>query len=221
MNKVIMPLDWSTIKHVVLDFGGVLYDIDHRATASAFQKLGIPGFDAFYAHGSQLSLMDNLECGKVSEDDFLLALKNQCAEGTTVEEVRAAWNAVLIGLRENILPTLQALQSQFDLVLFSNTNAIHARYFERQILDQVGRKFSDCFRQVIYSHRLGHRKPSAKAYIQVTQQLGLDPSATLFIDDTEANVIGAMKTGWQTVLHNPKQKTLGRLFDELGLENPK
>jgi len=218
MNNGAQPIDWTTIQHVVLDFGGVLYDIDHHATAQAFEALGLHDFEDFYAHGRQLSLMDALECGTISEHDFLEALQKQCAIETTVDEVRAAWNAVLIGLRANIMPTLRVLKAKYDLVLFSNTNAIHAKHFERQILSDVGRGFSDCFRQIVYSHRLGHRKPSAKSYIQLTQQLELDPSATLFVDDTEANVVGAMKTGWQTVFYNPKTATFAQLMANLGLQ---
>ena len=44
MPSTILPIDWRPIRHVILDFGGVLYRIDHRATASAFHALGFERF---------------------------------------------------------------------------------------------------------------------------------------------------------------------------------
>ena len=63
MPSTILPIDWRPIRHVVLDFGGVLYRINHRATAVAFHDLGFERFESLYDHGNQSGLMDDLECG--------------------------------------------------------------------------------------------------------------------------------------------------------------
>ena len=218
MSKTILPIDWTPIRHVVLDFGGVLYDIDHAAPAKAFFDLGFTDFQNWFAHGHQYPVIDDLECGRISDHMFLQVLQSRCTPGTTLDDVKKAWNSILIGLRPDIMPVLTALKSQFDLVLFSNTNAIHAQFFERQILDDIGRDFSNAFRQIIYSHRLGERKPDPKAYLTLAKELDLDASGTLFIDDTESNVVGAIHVGWQATLHNPKDRSLGQLFADLGLK---
>ena len=131
MPSTILPIDWRPIRHVILDFGGVLYRIDHRATASAFHALGFERFESLYDHGKQSGLMDDLECGIATEDEFLLALRNRCREGTSIAEVKDAWNAVLTRLRPEVLPLIKKLASRFDLLLFSNTNALHAAHFEQ------------------------------------------------------------------------------------------
>jgi len=219
MPSTILPIDWRPIRHLVLDFGGVLYHIDHRATASAFHDLGFERFESLYDHGNQSSLMDDLECGITSEDEFLLALRNRCREGTSIEDVKKAWNAVLIGLRPEVVPLLKKLASRFDLILFSNTNALHAEFFERQILSQHGKTFGQAFRQIIYSHRLGHRKPSAKAYREVERQFDIAPEGTLFIDDTKINVLGAIEAGWTAAHHEPNHMSLVELLGQLGLDD--
>ena len=218
MPSTILPIDWRPIRHVVLDFGGVLYRINHRATEAAFHDLGFERFDSLYDHGNQSGLMDDLECGIATEDEFLLALRNRCREGTSIEDVKNAWNAVMTGLRPEVVPLLKKLASRFDLLLFSNTNALHAEFFERQILADHGKAFGQAFRQIIYSHRLGLRKPNILAYREVERQFGIAPEATLFIDDTKVNVLGATQAGWTAAHHNPDHVSLMELLQQLGLE---
>ena len=216
MSDLQNAADWSTLEHLVLDFGGVLYQIDHQATASAFAKLGATDFLEHYAHGQQSPLLDQIEVGGISEDGFLQALLAQCTPGTSMDDVRTAWSAVLIGLRTGIVPVLQDLAKHYDLVLFSNTNALHAAHFERQILAQHGRAFSDAFRQIIYSHRLGYRKPNLQAYRAVSQQFDIRSSRCFFVDDTAINVRAAMEAGWSAALHDPHASSLKEWLRQLG-----
>ena len=114
-----LSIDWKPIRHVVLDFGGVLYKINHQAAANAFSKLGLSHFDSLYSHDAQSNLMCDLECGRATPDEFILSLKNRCQPNTTSDAVTKAWNAVLIGLRSDLIPLLHRLADQFDLILFS------------------------------------------------------------------------------------------------------
>ena len=216
MNVHATSPDWTTLEHLVLDFGGVLYRIDHQATAQAFAELGADGFLEQYAHGAQSALLDDLECGQISDGAFLAQLQGQCHITTSIDEVRAAWQAVLLDLRPDTIPVLQDLAAHYDLVLFSNTNALHAAHFERQILDAHGRAFSDNFRQIVYSHRLGLRKPDVAAYKAVAAQFQLKAKRTFFVDDTPANVEGAHQAGWFAGLHDPHQDTLKGWLQAMG-----
>ena len=219
MQSTHMPIDWKPIRHIVLDFGGVLYKINHHAVNRAFSKLGINHFEALYSQGGQSNMMNALECGRVNPDEFIRSLKNRCHPDTTSEQVLNAWNAVLIGLRPEVVPLLHSLANQFDLILFSNTNPLHAAHFEKQILRENGKAFQEAFRQIIYSHRLGYRKPQHTAYREVERQFGLNPNATLFIDDTLSNVQGASAAGWTAILHQPERDSLLNLLTQLGLES--
>lgn len=216
MNALQNAPDWTAVEHFILDFGGVLYEINHQATAEAFSQLGADRFLDQYAHGRQSPLLDRLECGQVSDDVFLPSLLDMCAPGTTQAEVQHAWLAVLIGLRPGIVPVLQDLAGHYDLILFSNTNALHAAHFERQILEAHGRAFSDAFQHIIYSHRLGQRKPQPEAYRLVTRQLQLSSKRCFFVDDTAENVLAAQQAGWSSALHQPHEASLKGWLKELG-----
>ena len=93
-TAVLFPLDWHNIDHVVLDFGGVLYEIDHHRTAEAFAELGLRDFYLEFRHGSQSEIFDRLERGEITETAFVEHLLRRCRPGTTETQVRNAWNAL-------------------------------------------------------------------------------------------------------------------------------
>jgi glucose-1-phosphatase len=218
-TPALFPIDWHQFHHIVLDFGGVLYEINHKRSAEAFAQLGLPNFEKEFRHGQQGDLFNALETGEIEEREFLSELRSQCSGGTTLEEVRHAWNALLIGLRPEAMPWLNSLQRHFDLVLFSNTNSIHASHFEEQILTSKQNLFPKSFRQLVYSHRLGHRKPQVRAFEEVASQFDLNPTKTLLIDDTQANVAGAINAGWSGVHLDLEAHSITQFLRGVGYED--
>lgn len=55
-------------------------------------------------------------------------------------------------------------------------------------------------RGVTVSGEIGLIKPDRRIYERHTTDFGLEPSASLFIDDSQKNVDGAIAAGWQAVL---------------------
>jgi FMN phosphatase YigB (HAD superfamily) len=212
------PLNPATIRNLVLDFGGVLYDIDYGAPASAFAKLGWDSFADDYAQGAQSEIFDGLETGAMSEGDFLKALHAKCANGTKPSDVLAAWNCILIGLPERSLMALEVLSKRYRLFLFSNTNAIHAPIFERQIAEHYGRStFPAFFEEIVYSHRFGLKKPASQTFEAYASRFGLAPGATLFVDDSAQHVEGAKRAGWHALHLNVERDHLQALCIRHGL----
>lgn len=56
------------------------------------------------------------------------------------------------------------------------------------------------FEKVYYSHLMGKRKPDAEIFEQVLLENNLDPTETLFIDDSPQHLETAKKLGLQTYL---------------------
>ena len=52
---------------------------------------------------------------------------------------------------------------------------------------------------IFYSAALGHRKPELEFYSKITEQLGLEKSEIILMDDTEQNVLSAREFGWESV----------------------
>lgn len=63
-------------------------------------------------------------------------------------------------------------------------------------------EFFDLFDGFVVSARLGMVKPSLEIYDHLTHTYELNPSRTLFIDDSPANVEAALHYGWQALCYN-------------------
>jgi putative hydrolase of the HAD superfamily len=131
----------------------------------------------------------------------------------SAEEIRTAWNAMLLSFREKSLHFLEQIRPKYKIYLLSNTNYIHLNSFKETFHQKRRTKtFEEYFDKAFYSCEIGFRKPDAACYDWVTKELKIDSAKTLFIDDSLHNIEGAKKAGWQTVhLSN------GMQIEDLGL----
>jgi putative hydrolase of the HAD superfamily len=191
------PVALDALDGVILDFGGVLYDIDYDAPPRAFAALGDPDFASLYHQASQSSWFDDLETGTLDRDTFYGHLRARCAPGTTVEEVHAAWCCILTGMPAERAELVVHLGARTRLFLLSNTNAIHARVFEEDLRTTLpdAEAFWASFEAAHYSQELGMKKPHPETFLHVCQLHGLAPERTLFLDDSEQHVRGADQAG--------------------------
>ena len=162
MNPRIPELS-GQLDAIIFDFGGVLFDIDYQAPAQAFAKWGIANFDQLYSKASQSDIFDRLETGLATESELFDHIRTTTGVNLTDEQIREAWNAILIGLPTPRVLWLNQVHPLFRTFILSNTNAIHAREFEHMIDQHAGwRNFAEGFEEVVYSHVLGARKPHVK-----------------------------------------------------------
>ena len=55
----------------------------------------------------------------------------------------------------------------------------------------------DRFRDIVVSGKERLAKPAPEIFDLAARRFGIDPEASLFIDDNEANVAAATRLGWQ------------------------
>ncbi len=191
-------------KHIILDLGGVILDIDYNRTEEAFIELGIADFGTLYSQLQQTELFDQFETGQINPEAFVAALKTRLPSAITEQQIVNAWNAMLIDLPLRRLQILQQLQLHYDLFLLSNTNALHEEAFHKILKERCGfNSFSVFFDKVYYSHRIGIRKPDAAAFQHILDQNGLNAADTLFVDDSPQHIKGAQQLGIQTIWLQP------------------
>ena len=189
------------IKNLLLDLGGVLIDVDYHRTAKAFENLGAQHFVQLYSQQHATPVFEELEIGKLADDEFITRMQTRCTPGTTKQQVEEAWNAILLDFRTEALDFLPVLRKKYRLFLLSNTNSIHHRAFEKKFREQTGLDSLDrFFDQALYSHRIGMRKPHESTYRKVLDMLGIRAGETLFIDDSPVNIAPAEQAGIHTHL---------------------
>lgn len=198
------------IKNIIFDLGGVLLDIDTGKTNDAFEKLGVPDFKNNYSLYKASPLFDNLEKGKVSEPEFYDGIRQISKLPLPDEDIRDAWNALILDFRMHSLQHLDMLKSRYSLYLLSNTNSIHYTAFHRSFNEKSGGKnFDDYFTKAYYSHRLGMRKPDPEIYDLVLSDAGIVAGETVFIDDLLKNIEAAAALGIHTHQLLPEERIEG------------
>ena len=194
----------EAIKAIIFDFGGVILDIDYGLTSKAFTQLGVKDFDRMYSQKAANLLFQKLEEGKITEEDFYKEFSSIALPNASADQIRNAWNAMLLQYRTNALDELKLLRRRYSLYLLSNTNCIHLREFTNIFDKQIGEgSLEDYFDKVYYSHEIGHRKPGREAYEWVLNENRLTPGETLFIDDSVQNIDAAKELGMQTIFLQP------------------
>ncbi|HIT97359.1 MAG TPA: HAD family phosphatase [Candidatus Merdimorpha stercoravium] len=179
----------ETIENLILDFGGVLLDLDERATYEAFVALGLEKVPP------ELTAVNlDFQRGKVGREQYVAFLKRYLPPGTTTAQVEDAWCAMLRQVPPARWHLLVRLGKRYRLFLLSNTDPIHIDRLRRRMdLDA----FEQLFERVYYSQDTGLRKPERALFERVLRENGLDAARTLFVDDTLENVEGARAAGLQ------------------------
>ena len=188
-------------------------NIDFDLTAKSFAALGIAHFNEMYSQKNADQLFRHFEEGKMNEKEFYDAFRKSGNLTLTDDQIKNAWNALLIDYRIPALDTLKKLKHSYKLFLLSNTNFIHQVAFTGIFKDQVKEGFlEDYFDKIYYSHDIGIRKPAKEAFEYVIKENNLSPDETLFIDDSIQNLKPAEELGLQTILLKP-----GMGIEDLGL----
>ena len=197
----------NTIRNVIFDFGGVLFEIDYDLPAQAFEQLGFPGFRDLYTQASQNPIFDLLETGKVSNEEFM-AFLHAFVPNATREQVAHAWNVILLHIMpEEVAVVKRVKDAGFRTFLLSNTNAIHVEAFEQMIADRMDvNAFKAAFEVIYYSNALGLKKPHPETFLHVCALNNLKPEETLFIDDSLQHVQGAVDAGLQGYYLKPGER---------------
>jgi HAD superfamily hydrolase (TIGR01509 family) len=194
----------SQFKNIIFDLGGVLINLDFNKTTEAFRDLGFPHFENMYSEFRVDQLFEKLETGKISPNEFYTVLLKIGNVRMVAEEIKNAWNSLLLDFREESLAFLKVLKKDYNIFLLSNTNIIHYDAFNTILKKQVGLDSLDhYFTKTYYSHQIGLRKPNQDIFDFVLKDAGITASETFFIDDTEANVETAKKMGFKTYLLLP------------------
>jgi len=188
----------ANIRNIIFDLGGVFINLDNSLTEKSFRDLGAKDFSKYFGHGFAASFFIDYELGKISDHQFLSALRTLLGKPVPDPELIQAWNELLLDFPRERMDLLRQLRKKYRLFLFSNTNALHLEAL-RKIFSKSfpGESLEDYFEKTYYSHLLQLRKPEKESYVYIIRENELDPFCTLFVDDARVNVEGAIAAGLQ------------------------
>ena len=197
----------SPIKHVVFDIGRVLLHYDPKIP---FNRL-IPDDDA------RLWFFDNVcthewnveqDRGRSWEDAEALLIEQHPDHETHIRAFRANWHDMVPHAYEDSVVIMRGLIADgHDVTMLTN--------FASDTFREVQKRFDflNETRGVTVSADIGAIKPDRRIYDTHVADFGLEPGATLFIDDSPANVNGAQAAGWHAVHFTGADKLRADLKD--------
>jgi putative hydrolase of the HAD superfamily len=136
-----------------------------------------------------------LETGELSGDEFgeLLAAELVTHDGHPV---------VAEGVLGRLFAGMRVEQAMFDLVADLRTLGVRVGLLSNSWGNTYPRdRIAAAFDHVVISGEVGLRKPQPEIYRLALDGLGVPAGAAVFVDDAEANLVGARRVGLRTVLH--------------------
>ena len=179
------------IKNIIFDFGDVFFIFYKEATGRMLIKLGFAGITP-----ELMNLFIAYETGIISTEIFLKEAGKWVPDASD-EQLRNAWNSILLDFPEYRLEFLEGLSrsEKYRLFLLSNTNALHLERVEEKMGTDAYERFKASFEKCYFSHEVFMRKPDSDIFVQILNEQNLDPSETLFIDDTAEHIKTAAGLG--------------------------
>lgn len=205
-------MDFSQIKNLVFDLGGVIINIDMQLTYDAFSRIAGKELDETLRIFKEKAIFEKYELGMLTENEFRGYVRESLGNELSDEMIDEAWNALLLDLPAARIEFVKKLRNKYRLFLLSNTNDLHIRQVDEILCEACGhRSLHELFEKVYFSYEIGLNKPGVAIYHHVAEDQGLNPSETLLIDDTEPNIHGAREAGWHA-LHVKKPLTILELL---------
>ena len=169
----------------IFDMGGVVaYNTD--VFPSVFNHLKITAEQFYEFAGPSLGrLMD----GEISADDFWSRFSSRIGKKVTEELFAKFFNP---RLDLTVVAILKQLKDNARVVCGTNTFDSHYEYLK------LG-GYYDLFDAVYASNKMGVSKPHRDFYRYILMSEEVNPEDTVFIDDSEENVISAEKLGIHSI----------------------
>ena len=176
-------------------------DIRKENCVAAFEALGLKHAVSYFGDFSQHGIFAAIERGDITPGDFHDALHRLLPAEVTDAQIDQAFCKFLIGIPEHRLAELERLGQHYNLCLLSNTNPIMWTSTIKEEFEKCGRNIEDYFPGgIVTSFEANALKPEAKIFEFAIAKLGIKPTETLFLDDSQANLDGAATLGFHTAL---------------------
>jgi len=202
------------IKNIIFDLGGVLMDIDFKRTFNAFEVIGYRGAEEAFQDPEVNQLCMDFETGVYCSIEMRRKFREITGFKCSDVLFDKAWNALLIEFPPERIMRVRELAKKYKTYLLSNTNPIHAKYFNGELNKHFGIESLDhLLDKAWYSHNLGFRKPDERIFRKVLKSSKLDPAETVFVDDLEMNVRVAESLGMRAIQVNKDYTIIEALAD--------
>ena len=198
------------IKNVIFDFGQVLvrfepeYMVRQYATKEEDVKLlSEVIFDRLY--------WDRLDLGTITDEETIELCRARLPERLwdVAEKIHMNWIYNIPEI-EGMKDLIKYIKERYGVGVFVLSNISH--YFADHSGEIDILSYSD---GSVFSARLGITKPDHRIFDYICKEYGLNPSETVFVDDSEKNIKASIDFGLQGYLFDGDSGKLKKYFEEV------
>jgi len=180
------------IQTVLLDLGNVLIFHDNQLLfRSMGERAGISAKKAEALIGG--ALWNDVHRGELEPNEIRSAVCGALGLSLDSNAFGELWNCHF-RVNEPMIRHVEGLVGKVKLGALSNTNALHARYFQAQL------PILKAFDQLLLSHELRMMKPEPAVFMEALRRLDSAAEATAFFDDIPEYVEAARSLGFRAEL---------------------
>lgn len=185
----------TSLRAVIFDFGGVLWDMRWDVARELDRLHGLPRssvFETLY----RCDAWGEIEYGVGDPAAWTAGAHRELERraGRTLPPLHDEWRSAQTLIVPNIA-VVRALRPAYRCSVLSNADLS----LRRRLRDELG--VHDLFDDIVVSAEIGMAKPNPEVFRLAADRLSLEPDACVFVDDWEPNVEAARGVGMQAVLH--------------------
>ncbi len=187
-----MAHEAPSVRGLIFDFGGVLWDMRWDVTRQLEQEHGLREraiLETLYAG----DVWRQIEVGVGVREDWLRGAHAQLETiaGKSLPPLHQRWRERQHLITPNI-DLIRKLRTSYKTAVLSNADSTLP-----QRLRDIG--IHDLFDVIVCSAEVGLAKPEPRVYAIAAERIGLPPEECVFIDDLESNVQAARDAGMQGI----------------------
>ena len=191
LGKVLVRFDWDiALSRLAPYLSGDMATLLTR-DKQAFKRL-------FHEPGAAL------ESGEIDFDEFHRIMSDRLAIRIEKTEFHRIW-CDIFELDEDMASLGEELSKDYRTWLVSNTSEAHYQW----IINKFPRVLF--YRDAALSFDLRVMKPSGKYYSLLIEKFGIDPARSVFIDDIQENVDGAIRAGMKGIVFRGRDRLVAEL----------
>jgi putative hydrolase of the HAD superfamily len=191
------------IRNVIFDMGGVIVDVHLDRAVRNFKAIGVGNADQLLDSYHHKGIFIDIESGSIDSDEFCRLLCEQTGKDIPRADIEHAWRSIIDPPAEYKLQYIAQLRRTHKVYLLTNNNPIIMDWACSPGFTATGAALSDYFDRLYVSYRMKSTKPGLRIYQMMIEDAGMDPSESLFIDDSALNIQAATQCGLHTMLvHN-------------------
>lgn len=195
-----MHFNPSSFKNLVFDFGGVITRSSRDKAVAAFKSIGVTDADLLLSAHHQQGMFARVESGDVCAGEFCQWLSKRYNKEITFDDVVTGWTGYVVDVPRRRLDFLLEAKKHHNVYILTNTNPFMMSWARSTAFTSEGLPLDAFCHKIYASYEIGLLKPDIRIYEYLIRDAGINPSETLFVDDSIANVEAAEQVGMTALL---------------------